>query len=84
MKTKNQNKGKNKMKDATRTIRIVDFQTNPDAEREIRIALAKCHVDSDTVDWFKKDYGIVIVCQVRHNEAARLETLIGNIDGATY
>jgi hypothetical protein len=70
------------MKDAHREIRIVDFKTNPNAEKEITAATKKC--DAELVDWYEKDYGIVAIFNVAHNRAVELESLIGNILGATY
>ena len=82
MKTKSQNKGENKMEKAHREIRIVDFKTNLNAEKEIMEATKKC--EAEFVDWYEKDYGIVAIYNVAYDRAAELETLIGNIHGATY
>ena len=69
-------------KDKTKKFRIVDFETNLDAERMIGHAFADCSVAN--VDWYEKDYGTVIVCDCPIDQATKLESLIGQIPGATY
>jgi len=77
-------KGKEKMK-ATREIRIVIFKgkyENKDAGILVWNALLRCQATYKAHD--EKDYGKVIVANVPYDQAARLETMIGNIAGATY
>ena len=74
------NKGENEMK----SYRVVDFLTNQDAERNIGHVFAECEIDSDTVDWYEKDYGIVITCKCQENKSEKFESLIGGIHGVTF
>jgi len=64
-------------------FRIVDFlSTGRQAEREIGIAFAKCKVGD--VDWYEKDYGIVVECDCADDKVFEFERLLGNIHGTTY
>ena len=62
--------------------RIVDFQNNRDSEYEIGQAFAR--TNAKNVDWIKKDYGMVIFCEIDSDKEKIFDSLIGNIMGVTY
>ena len=62
--------------------RIVDFQNNRNSEYEIGQAFAR--TNAKNVDWIKKDYGMVIFCEINQDQEKNFDSLIGNIHGVTY
>ena len=76
--------GHKDFKDVPETVsrRVVDFENNPTSEYEIGQAFA--HVNASNVSWIKKDYGMVILCDIKSDKVREFESRIGNIHGVIF
>jgi len=67
-----------------REIRIVVFKGSDEKEAEAKVMAAVKKCEAVLKDFYEKDYGVVGIFECAYDKVAHLESLVGNIHGATY